>query len=153
MTATIEKIKGIVTFPGGVHPPGSKSLSCDSAIQPGPVVKQLSILLSQHIGAGCQPIVKKGDVVQAGQKVGDCDAFVCAPVHSPVSGKVVDIALRPALVIGRGQAIIIEAADENPRKPLEFSLKEFDINKYPGEQINKAIREAGTGPGLPVEAI
>ncbi len=153
MVATVKTIKGVITFPGGVHPPQSKSLSCDIAIQPGPVVKQLSILLSQHIGAVCQPIVKKGDIIRAGQKIGDCDAFVCAPVHSPVSGKVADIGLRPALVIGRSQAIVVEAADENPRKPLEFSLKEFDINKYSSEQINKAIREAGIvgmgGAGFP----
>jgi Na+-translocating ferredoxin:NAD+ oxidoreductase subunit C len=153
MTETLQSIKGHKTFPGGVHPPDSKGLSCDDHIQPGPQVKQVSILLSQHIGAVCQPLVSKGDIVKAGQKVGDCDAFVCAPVHSPIDGKVVDIALKPHVVMGRSLAVIIEATKESPVSPSDLNLKTFDINKYSNENITRAIREAGIvgmgGAGFP----
>lgn len=57
------------SFAGGVHPPEGKHLTEDRVIEPGPSAKELAILLSQHIGAPAQPLVKKGDVVQAGQKL------------------------------------------------------------------------------------
>ena len=71
------------TFPGGTHLPEKKVLTCDSLIQPGPAVSEVAVMLSQHIGAVCRPLVKKADTVQAGQKIGDCDAFVSAPRAEP----------------------------------------------------------------------
>jgi electron transport complex protein RnfC len=50
------------------------------------------IPMAQHIGAPCEPLVAVGDEVKTGQKVGDSQAFVTAPVHSSVTGKVVKIA-------------------------------------------------------------
>ena len=88
------------TFCGGVHPPGKKSLTSECAIQYGYKADQIAVMLSQHIGAMCKPVVAKGDEVKAGQKVGDIDSFVSAPVHSPVDGKVKEIALRSHPVIG-----------------------------------------------------
>lgn len=49
------------------------------------------IPLCQHIGAPCTPQVKKDDKVFVGTLIGDSDAFVSAPIHSSVSGKVTDI--------------------------------------------------------------
>ena len=111
-------IKGRFSFPGGTHPPQSKNLTCESRIQPGPAVKQVAIMLSQHTGAICQPTVKKADLVQAGQKIGDSDAFVSAPVHSPISGKVKEISLQSHAVLGRSQAVIIEA--KQPHRTLKI---------------------------------
>ena len=71
------------SFAGGVHPPEGKHLTEDRVIEPGPSAKELAILLSQHIGAPAQPLVKKGDVVQAGQKIGDCQAFIGARSMRP----------------------------------------------------------------------
>ena len=55
--------KGRFSFRGGVHPPEKKELTRDSEIQPGPAVKQVAIMLSQHIGAVCEPLVNKADAV------------------------------------------------------------------------------------------
>ena len=147
--------KGKLTFPGGVHPAGGKKLSKRSEIQPGPAVKQVAIMLSQHIGAPCEPLVKKGDTVEAGQKIGDSDAFVSAPVHSPVNGKVKQIALESHVVQGRAMAITIEADENNnPQKTPDAKLNEdFDENDYTSEQICEAVRNAGIvgmgGAGFP----
>jgi len=149
--------KGRLSFPGGVHPLVGEKLARKSRIQPGPVVKQVAIMLSQHTGAICQPLVKKGDLVQAGQKIGDCDAFVSAPVHSPINGKVKEIALQSHAVLGRSPAIIIEADPDNnpPKQPRsKFKLKEdFDENSFSTEQICSAVRQAGIvgmgGAGFP----
>ena len=52
-----------------------------------PIPDIVKISMSQHIGAPCQPLVAKGDTVKVGQKIGDVDAFVSAPIHSSVSGQ------------------------------------------------------------------
>jgi electron transport complex protein RnfC len=149
-------IKDRFSFPGGTHPPQNKNLTCESRIQPGPAIKQVVVMLSQHTGAICQPTVKKGDDVQAGQKIGDSDAFVSAPVHSPIDGKVKEISLQSHAVLGRSPAVIIEAnAESNPPKEPAFSKFTGDFNeeKYSVEQICSAIREAGLvgmgGAGFP----
>jgi electron transport complex protein RnfC len=148
-------VKGRFTFPGGMHPPESKELTCESKIQTGPAVGQVAVMLSQHIGAACQPAVEKKEQVQSGQKIGDCDAFVSAPVHSPVNGKVKEIALQSHAVLGRSLAVIIEAdPDSNPPKqPYAKFEDNFDENSYSAEQICDAVRQAGIvgmgGAGFP----
>jgi len=149
-------VKSRFTFPGGTHPPQSKGLTAESKTQPGPAVKQVAIMLSQHIGAVCRPLVDKKEQVQAGQKIADCDAFVSAPVHSPVNGKVKEIALRSHAVLGRSLAVIIDADPENnpPKQPgcTKFT-DDFDANNYSAEQICDAVRQAGIvgmgGAGFP----
>ena len=111
-------------------------------------------MLSQHIGAPCRAVVEKGAEVEAGQKVGDCDAFVSAPVHSPVAGKVKEIALRSHGVLGRVLAVVIDAAEEtSPVQPAWELNGDFDASKYSSEQICEAVREAGLvgmgGAGFP----
>ena len=149
-------IEGKFTFPGGTHPPQSKDLTRESKIQPGPAAKQVVIMLSQHIGAICQPMVKKGDPVQIGQKIGGSDAFVSSPVHSPVNGKVKEISLQSHAVLGRSPAVVIEAdIENNPPKEPTFGrfASEFSEEKYSVEQICTAIREGGLsgmgGAGFP----
>jgi electron transport complex protein RnfC len=141
-------------FPGGVHPPEGKHLTEDRQIQPGPSVKTLAIFTSQHIGAPCQPAVKKGDTVEAGQVIGQCQAFVCAPVHAPVSGKVKDVGLHSHAALGRSPAVIIEVDQDAPPGLPAFRRPEgFDPAGYTPEQICDAVREAGIvgmgGAGFP----
>ncbi len=145
-----------LSFPGGAHPPQSKELTLNSKIAAGPAVKQVAIMLSQHIGAPCQPLVEKKQQVRAGDKIGDCDGFVSAPVHSPVNGTVKEIALQSHAVLGRSMAIIIDADTENnpPKQPcFEKFTADLDIEDFSGEQICEAIRRAGLvgmgGAGFP----
>ena len=81
------------SFFGGVHPDENKHLTCDKPIQEFPEPNVLVVPLSQHIGAPCKPLVKKGDVVKVGQKIGD-NTGLCVPVHSPVSGTVKAVEMR-----------------------------------------------------------
>ncbi len=62
---------------------------CHSTALPLPA--KVRIPMSMHIGAPCSPIVKKGDLVTVGQKIGDTEAFMSAPIHSSVSGKVTNV--------------------------------------------------------------
>ncbi len=146
--------KGRFSFSGGAHPAQSKDLTSERQIEPGPAVEQVAIMLSQHTGAVCRPLVREGNMVQAGQKIGDSDAFVSAPVHSPINGKVKEIALRSHAVLGRSPAIIIDAYRYNPTRRSYFKLRDdFDENNYSAEQICDAVRQAGIvgmgGAGFP----
>lgn len=97
-------------FPGGIHPHegvNGKAVNSGNAIRELPAPQRVVIPLSQHIGAPASALVKKGDTVLMGQKIGEAGGFVSAPVHSSVSGKVVGIenveiasgAVVPAVVI------------------------------------------------------
>ena len=146
--------KGRFSFPGGTHPPEKKNLTSQSQIQAGPAVKEVALMLSQHIGAVCQPLVRKAGTVESGQKIGDCDAYVSAPIHSPITGKVKEIALRSHSVLGRSLAIVIEALPDNPIKRSCFRLTgDFNIDNYSAEKICEAVRDAGIvgmgGAGFP----
>ena len=148
--------KAKLTFPGGTHPPDSKELTSQIAIAPGPVPKQLKMMLSQHIGAPTRPLVEKGDQVSIGQKIADADAFVCAPVHSPVNGKVKEITLQPHVIMGRSMAIVIDPNPETNTVKVPVNERfdsDFDDNRFSGEQICVTIRKAGLvgmgGAGFP----
>ena len=53
-----------------------------------PVPSKVTIPMSMTMGAPCQPLVKVGDEVKVGQKIGDAEAAFSAPIHSSVSGTV-----------------------------------------------------------------
>jgi Na+-translocating ferredoxin:NAD+ oxidoreductase subunit C len=76
------------TFPkGGIHPPENK-LTADKPIIVLPLPAQVTVPVSQHIGAPATLVVEKGAAVKAGQVIAQGKGFVSANIHSPVSGKV-----------------------------------------------------------------
>ena len=86
--------------------------------------------MSQNIGAPCQPLVKKGDTVLVGQKIGDTDAFLHVPVHSSVSGKVTGIETQRNAMGGMDTLVCIETdgqqtMDPDIKPPVVTNHKEF----------------------------
>ena len=81
------------SFFGGVHPKENKWYACDKETQVFPEPDIVVIPMSQHIGAPCNPLVKKGDPVTVGQKIGD-NQGLCVPVHASVSGTVKAVEMR-----------------------------------------------------------
>ncbi len=86
--------------------------------------------MSQNIGAPCQPLVKKGDTVLVGQKIGDTDAFLHVPVHSSVSGKVTGIETQRNAMGGMDTLVCIETdgqqtMDPEIAPPVVTNHKEF----------------------------
>ncbi len=53
-----------------------------------PLPEIVRIPMAMTMGKACQPLVKAGDHVKVGQKIGDTDEVFAAPVHSGVSGTV-----------------------------------------------------------------
>ncbi len=88
-----------LTFKGGIHPDCHKDISIGEPVREASLPKTVIVPLSQHIGAPNTLLVKKGDVVVEGDIIGRSDSFISSPVHSPVSGKVLEVkkAFHPAL--------------------------------------------------------
>ncbi len=87
-------MSSVYHFPGGIHPQegvGGKAATAGLPIVEAPQPSRVAIPLQQHIGAPCKPLVQKGELVKAGQKIGEPTGFVSAAVHASISGKVVDV--------------------------------------------------------------
>ena len=127
-------------FFGGIHPKYNKEMSTTVTSFHTITPKQVVIPLLQHIGAPCQPLVKVGDHVLRGQKIGDGEGL-CVPVHASVSGTVVAIEPRPHTRGGNVMAVVID-------NDFQDTTIQTKGNDAPLEQLNPddilhAIREAG----------
>jgi electron transport complex protein RnfC len=128
------------TFRGGIHPPYNKELASGKAIAPCPVPPEVIIPLQQHIGAPCEPLVKEGERVEVGQKIGEASAFVSAPVHSSVSGVVKEIAEARNFTGARVRSVVIAADPHQPEFPQKPGR---DLEALSAEEIRELAREAG----------
>lgn len=131
------------TFRGGVHPPENKHWTEGRAIEIMPLPRKVVIPLQQHTGAPCEPVVKEGDEVRAGQKVGESTGFVSSPVHASISGKVTAVAPHPHPAIAAPvRSVVIEAPAEIPVDGGSWS-EVRDWQGLTAADIRERIKEAG----------
>ena len=130
------------SFFGGVHPKENKAYACDKATQVFPEPDILVIPMAQHIGAPCKPLVKKGDLVTVGQKIGDNEGL-CVPIHASVSGKVKSVEMKAHTSGSNVMSVVIEndhldtlCEDIKPRTQEE-------VDALSVEELIKIIREGG----------
>ncbi len=135
----VKQVMAIKTFRGGTHPPHDKPAAGTPIETIKPPAKAI-IPLSQHIGAPCEPLVKVGDQVKMGQKIGDSDSFISAPVHASVSGEVVEIAPYPHPDGEAKMAVVIE---NDGKDTLADDIKPKKMDDLTGEEIIKITKEAG----------
>ena len=127
---------------GGIHPKENK-ISAGKSIQNIEIPEQVIIPLSQHIGAPCQPIVKKGDKVKVGTKIGKSVGYVSANIHSSVSGTVLKIDKALDSSGYRRDAVFIKTEGDEWDESIDRSnniKREFDLSS---EKILSKISEAG----------
>ncbi len=122
--------------------------AADKTTRKIPTPETVAISMAQHIGAPCEPLVKVGDKVKVGQKIGDTGAFMSAPVHSSVSGEVVEI--KDVMnVNGRLCKTVVIKSDN--RMEVSGDVKPPVISSR--EDFIKAVRESGAiglgGAGFP----
>ena len=130
------------SFFGGIHPNENKWYACDKAVQEFPEPDLLVIPMSQHIGAPCVPLVKKGDPVTVGQKIGD-NQGLCVPVHASVSGKVKAVEMRPHSNGTMVQSIVIENDHLQTLCPEIGERTRQQVDAMSPEDLMGLIREAG----------
>lgn len=120
----------------------------NSATVDFPLPASVKIPMSMTMGAPCKPLVKKGDEVKVGQKIGDSDAPFSAPIHSGVSGKVSAVTEYRTAAGAVCQAIEIET---DGSQNVSEEVKPPEVTDKAG--FIKAVRESGAcglgGAGFP----
>ncbi|MGI5822910.1 MAG: electron transport complex subunit RsxC [Dethiobacteria bacterium] len=129
----------VKTFSRGVFLPHYKEFSENKSITTIPLPKEVVIALHQHTGAPCRAVVKPGDEVKAGQRIGESDAFVTAFIHASVDGKVKAVEPRPYFTGTNVESVVIEV----DAKQGEPAWQERDVSKLSIDQIKDAIKNAG----------
>lgn len=119
-----------------------------SASVPIPVPKKVSIPMLQSMGAACDVLVKKGDKVLVGQKIGDSDKYMSVPVHSSVSGTVTGIS---ELLLVSGKVCKCVDIETDGEQTVIDGLKPPLVTDR--DSFCRAVRESGCcglgGAGFP----
>ena len=129
------------TFPHGIHPPERKELTSEKSLEFFPPPEKVVIPLHQHFGNPAEPLVKKGEEVFLGQKIGEATSLFSASVHASVSGKVlsVDGHNHP---LGKPVLSVTLANDGEDRFHPALSGTEDPLSLDP-DQIRQKVKEAG----------
>ena len=131
----------LTTFRGGVHPDDSKGYSRDVSPAVYEAKGEMVFPLSQHIGKPAKALVKPGDAVLVGQKIGEADGYVSANIYCSCSGTVKAIEKRKT-VLGMTADCVIVDNDGKFREAPGFGA-ETDYTKLDRAAILQKIRDAG----------
>lgn len=142
--------ESLLTFPkGGVHPPESKDLTERLAVETLPVPKEVEILLNQHFGAPCRPLVKKKDLIAEGDVIGVVEKGLGATIHASVAGTVKAIGVSAHPVAVKAPSVTIET--DMAAEPREWPAS--DWKGLSREGLLERVKNAGVvgigGAGFP----
>lgn len=131
---------GLLTFKRGIHPPHGKHFSEKKEIETYLPKGDLVFPMSQHIGAPCEPIVKKGDKVLVGQKIGASTSFVSSNIYSSVSGIVKNVT--PMLTSSGSKVISVIIENDNTYEEMAYTPHE-NYKNLSKNKLLEIIQEAG----------
>lgn len=131
----------------GIHTPHRKGTK-NSPVTRIDNVQTVVIPMSMHIGKPAIPVVKIGDTVKIGTKIGEADGKISSNIYSSVSGKVIKI-VEHLLYSGQAtSAVVIEADGE---KAVDESVTPPIINNQ--QDFIEAVKQSGLvglgGAGFP----
>lgn len=130
----------LFTFKGGVHPPEKKELSKNREITKAPFPNKVFVSMANHAGAPAKPVVEPGQEVKTGQVIGEPTAFISAYVHSPVTGRVVEIKKMLHPVLGKPiDTVVIERTADDDWELLPHG----DFERFSKEELIDTIKKAG----------
>jgi electron transport complex protein RnfC len=127
-------------FFGGVHPNDMKAATNEKAIEQLAPPAIVVIPMSMHFGAPCTPLVKAGDHVKVGQKIGEFRGLG-APIHASVSGTVKAVEPRPYNMGGNMMSVVIE--NDFQDELSEEVQAPADPEALTVEQMVEAVKNAG----------
>ena len=130
------------SFFGGIHPKENKWYAENQSVQVFPEPDVLVVPMSQHIGAPCKPLVKKGDKVTMGQKIGD-NQGLCVPVHAPVSGTVKAVENKPHTNGTTVMSVVIQNDHLDTLCPDIQPRTQAEVDALTRDELMNIIREAG----------
>ena len=142
---------GLATFRGGVHPFEGKELSESKPVQVLMPKGDMVYPMSQHIGAPATPLVKKGDQVLVGQKIGEASGFISANVICSVSGTVKAVEMRRVASGAMVNSIVV--TNDGEYNTVEGLGADRDPSTLSKQDIRTIVKEAGIvglgGAGFP----
>ena len=125
-------------------------ISKASPIQEMPLPDKVLILLQQHFGESCQPLVGRGDKVRTGQIIADSEKLFSAPLHATITGTVTNI----SKVINPFSNSIVSAVEitrtgEDSWADLEpdalISEVSDSLNKFYSDDFKSGLLDKQTG--------
>ncbi len=146
-----EEVRG---FPGGIHPTDG----CDKTLTMGRPVREywpdtVTILSEQSLNARCRLLVRQGQRVTAGQRIGEPESFTAAPLHASVSGTVTEV--KPVTMQGQEMmACVIRREEEPVTETFSYEREAADLTGLSEEKIVDGLLTGGLigmgGAGFPV---
>jgi electron transport complex protein RnfC len=140
--------KPVASIKGGAHVPHTKVTAEGGSVRM-PAPPTVVLPLQQHIGAPCTPRVKVGDIVYVGQVIADTDAFVAAPIHATVSGKVKSIS---PYLLANGDSVEAIQIENDGLNTLYPNISVPTINNL--NDFLEGVRQSGMvgigGAGFPL---
>lgn len=134
-------LQRLFKFNGGVKPAYNKEASTRLPIAVAPTPTLLVIPLHQSIGGMPRPLVKPGERVLKGQRIGGADGNVSSAVHASTSGTVIAVEMRlmPHTSGLSAMCVVIEPDGRDewiPHGP-------FDFRNASPTQIHDYLRDSG----------
>ena len=131
----------------GVHIPHNKA-TAEQETTVMPLPSKVMLPMQQHVGAPCQPMVKRRQHVEVGQLIGHSDARMSADIFSPVSGIVREIRQVHYSNGWSDEAVVIEPDGE---QTIHESVVVPEVTDY--ESLMEALSHSGIvglgGAGFP----
>lgn len=101
-----------------------KARALQRPVERAPAPARMALAMDQGNGSSATPIVRPGEKVFVGTTLARSDDMRCAPVHSPIAGRVVEID-RQALAEGDGLCVIIENDGSDEPDPRRSPIADF----------------------------
>ncbi|MBR4295784.1 MAG: electron transport complex subunit RsxC [Clostridia bacterium] len=130
-----------LTFKGGTHLKqykNTKKFPIEKMTPPS----EISISMSQHIGAPCVPTVNVGDYVFQGQIIGEPAENSGCPIHASVSGKIKAITSYKDMQGRHIQTVVIENDGKYELSPNIIPTAK-KLTEVTSEEIIEIVRRAG----------
>ncbi len=139
-----------LTFKHGIHPDDKKSMVNRLPLEKANVPQFLYYPLKLSNGIVLNALVKPGERVLFGQKIAESTAFMSAPVHASVSGKVKEIARH---LQADGQKVPTLVLENDGLDEMAPPLHNKNPEMLTTDEIKALVREAGIvgmgGAGFP----
>jgi len=131
----------------GVHVPHCKNTSGSASVRM-PIPEKVILPMIQHMGAPCDVLVKVGDTVEVGQKIGDSAAFLSSPIFASVSGTVSSIS---DYVTAQGTVCKAVTITADGKQTIHETVKPQPVTSH--KELVEAARNCGLvglgGAGFP----
>ncbi|WP_332068218.1 electron transport complex subunit RsxC [Denitratisoma oestradiolicum] len=134
-------LRQLFKFNGGIKPPTHKTDSTRESIGIVPLPAELVIPLHQSVGGPPHPLVKAGEAVKKGQRIGAADGNVSSAIHASTSGRVTAVEMRTMAHSSGLSALCVVIEPDGRDEWIETSPVRW--HSLPPDELRDTLRDAG----------